>query len=173
LASAGSVVWLVVAVVGGYIILTKTTLLQTVKGAIGNLKTPLMPPSTPVTPVAYTPPSSYTPPASSGGRQAKYKAPRSGGYGGGGGGYGGGDPGWYTSGANSSSGQGWTGSAGHHHCKKGQPDCWCTDPRKCVAQGVPPTAPGECKPQWGTKQWLGGGNYPSSPQSQYCPPGTA
>lgn len=101
------------------------------------------------------------------GTSRSYKAP-SGGYSrGSGGGYQG-SPGWYTSGPN-------TGNAGHHHCVKGQPDCWCTDPRKCVAQGVPP-GPGQCRPEFGTKEYLGGGQYPSQSQLPQqialCPPGT-
>jgi hypothetical protein len=46
---------------------------------------------------------------------------------------GGGDPGWYT-------------IVGHHHCKKGQPDCVSTDPRKSIKEGVPPRSPSECRP---------------------------
>lgn len=97
-----------------------------------------------------------------------YKTPSTG-YTRGSGSYGGGSPGWYTIGPN-------TGGQGHHHCVAGTSGCYCTDPAKCVSQGVPPTAPGQCKPEFGTKQYLGGGPYPDQSQLPQqiakCPAGT-
>ena len=85
------------------------------------------------------------------------------GYTTGGGSYGGGSPGWYTEGPNGS---------GHHHCVAHTAGCFCTDPPKCVSQGVPPTSAGECKPQFGTKSYLGGGPYPTTADFSKCPAGT-
>lgn len=44
-----------------------------------------------------------------------------------------GTPGWYT-------------IIGHHHCKKGEIGCVCTDPTKCFKTGNPPRSASECRP---------------------------
>ena len=85
---------------------------------------------------------------------------------------GGNSPGWYTIGSNTSAGSGWTGSPGHHHCDWKAPGCYCTDPPKCISSGTPPFAAGQCKPQWGTSGYVGGGNYPATADFSKCPPGT-
>ena len=85
---------------------------------------------------------------------------------------GGNSPGWYTEGANTSAGSGWTGSPGHHHCDWKAPGCYCTDVPKCISSGTPPFAAGQCKPQWGTSGYVGGGNYPSTADFSKCPQGT-
>jgi hypothetical protein len=85
---------------------------------------------------------------------------------------GGNSPGWYTEGANTSAGSGWTGSPGHHHCDWKAPGCYCTDVPKCISSGTPPFAAGQCKPQWGTSGYVGGGNYPATADFSKCPPGT-
>ena len=86
------------------------------------------------------------------------------GYTTGGGSYGGGSPGWYTEGPQGS---------GHHHCVAHTAACYCTDPPKCVSQGVPPTSAGECKPQFGTTGYLGvSSGYPKTADFSKCPAGT-
>lgn len=85
---------------------------------------------------------------------------------------GGNSPGWYTEGANSSGGAGWTGRPGHHHCDWKKKCCFCTDVKKCIAKNVPPFRPGDCRPDWGTTGYLGGGRYPSHPDFSKCPAGT-
>lgn len=82
-------------------------------------------------------------------------------------------PGWYTEGANSSGGAGWTGTAGHHHCNWQDKCCFCTDVKKCIASKTPPTRPGDCRPDWGTSGYLGGGQYPKTADFSACPAGTA
>lgn len=108
--------------------------------------------------------------ASGGYDSRNYKAPSGtrssgSGYTTGGGSYGGGSPGWYTSGSN-------VGGQGHHHCIAHTAGCYCTDPPKCVSQGVPPTSAGECRPDFGTKSYLGGGPYPATADFSKCPAGT-
>lgn len=77
---------------------------------------------------------------------------------------GGNSPGWYTQGP-------W--GPGHHHCDWKQKCCFCTDVPKCIKSGTPPWRPGDCRPDWGTSGYLGGGPYPSSFSFSQCPPGTA
>jgi hypothetical protein len=86
---------------------------------------------------------------------------------------GGNSPGWYTEGANSSGGAGWTGKAGHHHCDWKKQCCFCTDVPKCIRTGTPPQQPGSCRPDWGTTGYLGGGQYPKAADFSKCPAGTA
>lgn len=80
--------------------------------------------------------------------------------------------GWYTEGANSSGGAGWTGKAGHHHCDWKKQCCFCTDVPKCLKNNVPPQQPGSCRPDWGTSGYLGGGSYPKAADFSKCPAGT-
>lgn len=82
-------------------------------------------------------------------------------------------PGWYTAGANKPSGSGWGGSAGHHHCDWKSPCCFCTDVKKCISSGTPPTRKGSCRPDWGTAGYVdAGGPYPKTADFSVCPPGT-
>lgn len=71
-----------------------------------------------------------------------------------------GTPGWYT-------------ASGHHHCNKGEKDCVCTDPKKCLGirgtgseackGGKCAPGPGQCRPDLG--------RYGATPCGD-CPPGT-
>lgn len=82
-------------------------------------------------------------------------------------------PGWYTAGANASSGSGWGGAPGHHHCDWNAQCCFCTDVPKCIKSGVPPTKKGSCRPDWGTAGYVqAGGPYPKTADFSQCPAGT-
>lgn len=73
--------------------------------------------------------------------------------------------GWYTQGSNA--------AHLHHHCDWKQKCCFCTDVQKCIRSGVPPFRPGDCRPDWGTAGYLGGGgNYPKTADFSKCPAGT-
>lgn len=77
---------------------------------------------------------------------------------------GGNSPGWYTQGSNK--------EGLHHHCDWKQKCCFCTDVPKCIASGTPPWRPGDCRPDWGTASYLGGGPYPATADFSKCPAGT-
>lgn len=95
-----------------------------------------------------------------GGSPRGYKTPAAAYTRGSGGSYGGGSPGWYTEGPNGS---------GHHHCVAYTAGCYCTDPPKCNSQGVPPQSRAQCRPDFGTKSYLGGGPYPTTADFSKCP----